>query len=139
MDDASWLVDARTVACVDVLVTVCVLSDTPPLHLPPLRLLYSWVGGVYHVCVWSSVLQTYSTVLLSYTVLQTDSVAARAVVTKAEGERGERPGLLPRLQGGLTCRQRRASRRHGGQKLAVNLPSDLLGHALSDLGKRHRH
>lgn len=54
------------------------------------------------------------TVLLSYTVLQTDSVAAQAVVTKDEGERGGAL-LLPRLQVLLPSGQWRLPWRHGSQ------------------------
>lgn len=41
--------------------------------------------------------------LLSYTVLQTDSVAAQAVVTKAEGERGQ-SSTVAMTTGGVALR-----------------------------------
>lgn len=72
------------------------------------------------------------TVLLSYTVLQTDSVAAQAVATKAKGERG---CVLqsPWLQGVLPRGQRWSPWWQRSQKLTVDLPSDLLYHALTNL------
>lgn len=83
-------------------VNVLILSEAPGRG-------FSHVGDVF---ISSSVLQTYSvtdtwcstqTVLLSYTVLQTDSVAAQAVVTKAEDERG-RCSAVAMTTGGVACR-----------------------------------
>lgn len=77
------------------------------------------------------------TVILIYTVLHTDSGAAQAVVTKADGER-DRALLSSWLQGVLPWRQRWTLWRHSSQQLAVDLPADFLCHALSNLDKRQR-
>lgn len=84
------------------------LEATTHVNVLVLSGFFSHEGDVF---ISSSVLQTYSvtdtwcstqTVLLSYTVLQTDSVAAQAVVTKAEGERG-RCSAVSMTTGGVAC------------------------------------